>query len=55
MNRKYQPSPKRVYFAAALVAVLCSVLLGSAIQGLAGHYQALGQMAAHGQTTVAQR
>jgi hypothetical protein len=55
MNRKYEPTAKRTRVALALVAVLCSVLLGSAIQGLAGHYHGQTQMAAHGQTTVAQR
>jgi hypothetical protein len=55
MNRKYEPTAKRARIALGLVAVLCSVLLGSAIQGLAGHYHSQSQMAAHGQITVAQR
>jgi hypothetical protein len=55
MNRKFEPTPKRARIALGLVAVLCSVLLGSAIQGLAGHYHGQSHVAGKAHTTVAQR
>lgn len=56
MNREFQPTSKRTRLAAILVAVLCTVLVGSGIDGLAGHFygQAIEQ-ATSGHITLAQR
>lgn len=56
MNREFQPTSKRTRLAAILVAVLCTALVGSGIDGLAGHFygQAIEQ-AASGHITLAQR
>jgi hypothetical protein len=55
MNRNFETSSKRTRIAAALVAVLCSVLVASGIEGLAGHYQAQSQLAGQPTAQVAQR
>ncbi len=61
MNRNFDTSfpktTKRTRIAAALVAVLCTVLIGSGIDGLADYVQGQSavQMAAKTQPVVAQR
>ncbi len=63
MNRTLDTSfgkrTNRTRIAAGLVAVLCTVLIGSGIEGLAGYFQdqgqAQGQMASQPQARVAQR
>ncbi len=61
MNRNFETSfpktTKRTRIAAALIAVLCTVLIGSGIEGLAGYFQGQSemQMAAQAPAQVAQR
>lgn len=55
MNRNFQASTRRTRVALALVAVLCSVLVASGIEGLAGYYQAQSQLAGQPTAQVAQR
>ncbi len=57
MNRNFETTTQRTRIVAALVAVLCTVLVGSGIEGLAGYFQDQGQtqMAAQSQARVAQR
>ncbi len=57
MNRNFETTSKRTRIAAALVAVLCTALVGSGIEGLAGYFQDQGhtQLAAKTQAKVAQR
>jgi hypothetical protein len=57
MNAKFEVTAKSTRIAVALVAVLCAALIGSGIDGLAGHYHSQAQMAAQDQVqaTVAQR
>ncbi len=52
-----KPTSKRTRIAAALVAVLCTALVGSGIGGLADYFQGQSemQMAAKIQPVVAQR
>ncbi len=57
MNRSFETTTKRTRIAAALVAVLCTALVGSGIGGLADYFQGQSemQMAAKIQPVVAQR
>jgi hypothetical protein len=57
MNRSFEATTRRTRIAAALVAVLCTVLIGSGIEGLAGYFQDQGQaqMAGQAPAKVAQR
>lgn len=55
MNRNFQATSKRARATFAIAAVLVSVLIGSGIDGLAGHYQGTAQMASNTPVVVAQR
>jgi len=57
MNRNFQTTSKRTRIVAACIAVLCTVLVGSGIEGLAGHFQSQSQtqMAGQSPAKVAQR
>ncbi len=57
MNRNFETTTQRTRIVAALVAVLCTVLVGSGIGGLAHYVQGQSelQMAAKVQPVVAQR
>ncbi len=55
MNRDFETTSKRTRIAGVLVAVLCTVLIGSGIDGLAGYLQnGKTQLALQG-STIAQR
>ncbi len=57
MNRNFETTTQRTRIVAALVAVLCTVLVGSGIGGLAHYVQVQSelQMAVKVQPVVAQR
>ena len=55
MNRSFQATSKRARATFAIAAVLVSVLIGSGIDALAGHYQSQGELASLPAVKVAQR
>ena len=55
MNRNFEPTPNRTRAAFAIAAAVVSLLIGSGIEGLAGHYQEASQLASRAPLAVAQR
>ena len=55
MNRKFEPTSRRVRATFAIAAVLVSLLLGSGIDGLADHYHGATQVASGAPVVLAQR
>lgn len=55
MNRNFQATSKRARATFAIAAVFVSLLIGSAIDGLAGHYQSSALMASNTPVVLAQR
>ncbi len=54
MNRDFQASSKRTRAAFAIAAALISVLIGSGIDGLAGHYHGKAELAGQPPVVLAQ-